>query len=150
VKNMVDDKIKEFVKEELQKVYTQFNDEMRRIQIFSEAYLLILLEIAMINDPRQRLIRVLKAVSTDFPQPLLEIYVKKSVSRAKESKIEFEDFANCLIKGLGDRVKELRLVDEIAKIYGFQAGERWKNIASGSGNPKVSGCKALFKSDTHR
>mgnify|MGYP001025374829 CR=1 FL=1 len=126
--------MKKFVKEELRKLYVQINNEIEKIRTFSEAYLLVLLDLAMTNEPRERLIKVLSTVSVDFPQPILEIYVKRSVHRAKESKIEFEDFADCLIKGLGDKAKELRLVEEIAKVYGFRSGERWKEIVEGSGS----------------
>ena len=142
---MLDEEVKKFVKEELQKFHMQIDDEIIKIRTFSEAYLLILLDLAMTSDPCERLTRVLSAVSADFPQPILEIYVKRSVSRAKESKIEFEDFADCLIKGLGDKVKELRLIDEITRVYGFNAGERWKNIVENPNNPKNSDCvcKAL-------
>jgi hypothetical protein len=136
---MPDNDVKKLLKE-VQELRTQISEEMRKIQIFSDAYLLILLDLALMNDPCERLTRVLSAVSTDFPQPILEIYVKRSVSRAKESKIEFEDFADCLTKGLGERIKELRLVDEITRIYGIRAGERWKNIIEGSDNPKKTDC----------
>ena len=137
---MVDEEVKKFVEKELRKFRVQLNEDLRKTQIFADAYLLILLDLALMDDSRQRITRVLSAVSHDFPQPILEIFVKKSVSRAKESKIDFEDFADCLIKGLGDRVKELRLVDEIARVYGFKAGERWKNIVESSNSPKNSDC----------
>jgi hypothetical protein len=132
---MSDNSVKKLLKE-VQELRTQINEEIRKIQMFSDAYLLILLDLALMNDPCERLTKVLSAVSTDFPQPILEIYVKRSVSRAKEAKIEFEDFADCLTKGLGDRVRELRLVDEITRVYGIRAGERWKNIIESSNNPK--------------
>ena len=138
---MTGEELKKFVKKEIQKLHTEITEQMRKVQLFSDAYLLILLDLALMNDPVERLTRVLGAVSTDFPLPILEIYVKKSVSRAKESKIKFEDFADCLIKGLGDKVKELRLVDEITRVYGFKAGERWKNTVEDSGNSKISDCK---------
>lgn len=142
---MLDEELKKLVKKEIQKLHMQTNDQIRKLQLFSDAYLLILLDLALMNNPGQRFTQVLSAVSTDFPQPFLEIYVKKSVSKAKESKIEFEDFANCLIKGLGDRVKELRLVDEITRVYGFKAGERWKKLIENSNNPKTPDrkCEAL-------
>ena len=133
---MLDEKVKKFVKEELQKLHAKINDDIEKIRSFSEAYLLILFDLAMTSDPRERLTRVLNAVSADFPHPILEIYVKRSVSRAKKSKIKFEDFADCLIKGLGDKVKEIRLTDEITRVYGFEAGERWKNIVESSNNSK--------------
>ena len=123
---MVDKEVKKFVEKELQKFRVQLNEDIRTTQIFADPYLLILLDLALMDDPRQRITRVLSAVSNEFPQQILEIFVKKSLSRAKESKIDFEDFADCLIKGLGDKVKELRLVDEIARVYGFKAGERWR------------------------
>jgi hypothetical protein len=137
---MPDNDVKKLVKEEVQKLRMEINEQMQKMQIFSEAYLLILLDLALMNDPCERLTRVLSAVSIDFPQPILEIYVKRSVSRAKEAKVEFEDFADCLTKGLGDRVKELRLADEITRVYGIRAGERWKNIIEGSNNPKKPDC----------
>ena len=141
IEDMSDNEIKKFVEEEIKKLRTKISDDFRRMQMFSEAYLLILLDLAMTNDPCERLSSVLNAVSTDFPQPLLEIYVKRSVSKAKKSKMEFEDFADSLIKGLGDRANELRLVDEITKVYGFKAGERWKKlIESSSNNPKNPNC----------
>jgi hypothetical protein len=139
--------VEKFVKDEIEKLATKINRDIQRIQLFSETYLLILLDLALINDARERLTRVLKAVSTDFPQPILEIYVKQSVSRAKETNIEFEAFADCLIQGLGDRAKELNLTGEIAKVYGFKAGERWEAIMKGSNNPKASDCpKKVLKS----
>ncbi len=137
---MVDEEVKKFVEKELQKFRVQLNEDIRKTQIFADAYLLILLDLALMDDPRQRITRVLSAVSNAFPQQILEIFVKKSVSGAKESKIDFEDFADCLIKGLGDKVKELRLVDKIVRVYGFKAGERWKNIVESSNNPKNPGC----------
>jgi hypothetical protein len=136
---MADNDVKKLA-EDVQKLRIQINEEIRKIQIFSDAYLLILLDLALMKDPCERLTKVLSAVSTDFPQPILEIYVKRSVSRAKESKIEFEDFADSLTKGLGDRVKELRLVDEITRVYGIKAGERWKNIIESSNKPKNPDC----------
>lgn len=144
---MLDKEIKKFTKEEVQKLRMQIYDEIRKMQIFSDAYLLILLDLAVTNDPHARLTRVLSAVSTAFPQPILKIYVKRSVSRAKESKIEFEDFADCLIKGLGDKAKELELVDEVTKVYGFKAGERWKKIIESSNNPKNPNCTCKASSD---
>ena len=140
---MVDEQTKKLVKREIEKAVTQVSDQIRRLQLFSEAYLLILLDLSLINDPCKRLKRVLSAVSTDFPQPLLQIYVRKSVSTAKESDIEFEDFADCLIRGLDDRVKELTLIDEISRIYGSKAGEKWKKLVESSSNPKTDcACKA--------
>lgn len=147
----MDKEIKKFVKEELRKLHIQVNNEIEKIRTFSETYLLVLLDLAMTNEPSERLTKVLNTVSADFPLPILEIYVKRSVCRAKESKIKFEEFADCLIKGLGDKVKELRLVDEIVKVYGFRAGERWKGIVESSGNsenprnPKNSDCKCRAK-----
>ena len=135
---MVDEEVKKFVEKKLQRFRAQLNEDLRKTQIFADAYLLILLDLALIDDPRKRITRVLSAVSHDFPQPILEIFVKKSVSKAKESKIDFEDFADCLIKGLGDRLKEIELVDEIVRVYGFREGERWKNIvrsSNSSNNP---------------
>jgi len=140
---MVDDATKKFVREEIQKGLAQVGEQVRRIQIFSDAYLLILLDLSLFNDPCARLKRVLNAVSTDFPQPLLQIYVRRSVLTAKASEIEFEDYADCLVKGLGDRVKELTLTDEIRRIYGSKAGERWKKLVESSSNPKTDcACKA--------
>jgi hypothetical protein len=140
---MVDDKTKKFVKEEIQKALTQVEDQVRRIQLFSEAYLLMLLDLSLINEPCERFKRVLNAVTMDFPQPLLQIYVRRSVLRAKESDIEFEDFADCLTKGLGDRVKELALTDEISRVYGSKAGQMWRKTVENSGNPKTDcECKA--------
>ena len=132
----MDEEIKKFVKEELRKFHAQVNNEIEKMRTYSETYLLVLLDLAMTNEPRERLTKVLNTVSKDFPLQILEIYVKRSVRRAKESKIKFEDFADCLIKGLGDKVKELRLIDEIVQVYGFRAGERWKEIMESSGNPK--------------
>ncbi len=146
MKTMVDSATKKLVREETQKALAQISDQIRRIQTFSEAYLLMLLDLSLISDPCERLKRVLSAVSTDFPQPLLQIYVRKSVVRAKESEIEFEDYADCLVKGLGDRVKELTLRDEINRVYGSKAGERWKKIVGSSDNPKTDcACKASTK-----
>lgn len=142
---MLDEKVKKFVRNEVQKLGMQINEELRKMRVFSDAYLLILLDIAMMKDPRQRLTKVLSTVSADFPQPILEIYVKRSVSRAKESKIEFEDLADCLIKGLGDKAKELKLVDEITTVYGFKAGERWKNIVERSNNPNTHASPTTHK-----
>jgi len=137
---MVDEEVKKFVEKELRKFRVHLNEDLRKTQIFADAYLLILLDLALMDDPRQRITRVLSAVSNGFPQPILEIFVKKSISKAKESKIDFEDFADCLIKGLGDKVKELRLVDKIVRVYGFKAGERWKNIVESPDNPKNPDC----------
>jgi hypothetical protein len=148
---MVDDATKKLIKDEIQKALTQVSDQIRRIQLFSEAYLLILLDLSLINDPCERLKRVLSAVSTDFPQPLLQIYVRKSVLRAKKSEIDFEEYADCLVKGLGDRVKELTLTDEINRVYGSKAGERWKKIVGSSDNPKTDcACKASTKFSSRR
>jgi hypothetical protein len=147
---MLDEKAKKFVREEVQKAFAQISEQIQRIQIFSEAYLLILLDLSLINDPCERLKRVLSAVSTDFPQPLLQIYVRRSVLGAKESEIEFEDYADCLVKGLGDRVKELTLTDEINRVYGSKAGERWRKIMERSGNPKNTDCTCKARFTTSR
>jgi len=132
----LDEEIKKFVKETLRKFHIQIIDEVEKIRTFSEAYLLVLLDLAMTSEPNERLIKVLNTVSANFPLQILEIYVKKSVSKAKESNIPFEDFADCLIKGLGGKAKELSLVDELVQTYGFRAGERWKEIVESSGNPE--------------
>ena len=135
---MLDEEIQKFVKKEIQKLQMQINEEIRKIRDFSESYIMILLDLALMSDPLQRLTRVLSVVSNAFPQPILEIYVRRSVARARKSKIEFEDFADCLVKGLGKKVNELRIIDEITRVYGFRAGERWQKIIEGS--EEVSDC----------
>lgn len=144
--DMLNEEIKKFVKEELQKVRREISEEIRKLRTFSETYLLMLLDLSMINDTHERFTRVLSAVSADFPQVILEIYVKRAVHRAKASKMEFEDFADCLIKGLGDKVKELSLSDEVTRVYGFKAGERWKKLVETSNNPTISDCKCKTSS----
>ena len=132
----------------MNKLHNQITVDISKIRLFSDTYLLVLLDLALMNDPLERITRVLTTVSIDFPQHLLEIFVRKSITRAKDSGIEFEELADCLIKGLGDRLKDVNLVEDITKVYGFRAGERWQKIMKGSNNPNNSDdCEISMKKD---
>lgn len=95
--------------------------------------LLLLLDFAVTDSARDRLVAVL-AAATRFPNPVLQIYVEAAVRRAHDSGMQFSALADCLIQGLREKVAEVVRPDVIARTYGFTAAQDWRRII-GESNP---------------
>ena len=115
--------------------FDRLSTDVYNLREFAESFLLLLLDIAIKNDPVERLISVFLA-ATFFPQPILERYVENAVKRAYLSSLPFEKLSDALLKGLEEKVKQTVSVELIAKTYGMGAAKVWREIlGESSPNP---------------
>lgn len=117
--------------------YSFLFDEVKKINDFLQSFLVLMVELMILDNSSSRLCTLIKGVSKNFPKSFLEIYIGLTIEKAKKVNMDFGTLADILMEGLGERIKELKLSDVIRKVYGFQAAERWRKVLeeSDSKNP---------------
>lgn len=114
----------------------EISGRSRDLAEFGQALLLVLADLAVLQEPGRRLVRVLQA-ATVLPAPILEHYIDAIIRRVHDCDLEFSMLADALVRALGETARETVRVNTIAETYGYNAAREWQSIVgrSGQGNP---------------
>ena len=134
--------------ESLLKKMDLLEEEIIRLRLATENFVVLLAEISMLNDPVKRLSRIVRAIKV-FPQEITKIYLDYIIKKAKESDMIFDQLAEALVEGCGNDAKNVISVETIREYYGFQSAERWSKIVR-SINPSIKyALKIIKKGECH-
>jgi len=114
--------------------FDRLSGDIGNFRSFLESLLHLLLDVSLDEDRMSRLSKLLSVAASSLPNSILELYVQRAIRIAHQNGVAFESLIDTLIRSLGEKLRELKLIDAISRTYGFGAAERWREIF-GDTNP---------------